>query len=120
MTQQQISQVVLVLSASQYKITDDKGNLSNEGLTVRYLATDTLEPCENAEKTQRGYKPAKANMLPSDYAKFSVVPALYQVDFGVNVDSQGKTSLKATDFRFVGGVAIGKAGAKLNLNVKET
>jgi len=67
-----LKQTVLVLSAAVYVIKNDKtGEVENEGLTVRYITCEALEPCENAEKLLKGYKLAKANMLVSDYAKFS-------------------------------------------------
>jgi hypothetical protein len=104
----QITQTVLVISASTYIIKDDKTNeVENSGTTVRYIATDDLTPCENEPKTLKGYKPAKANLPIEAYKKqFTAVPALYEATLNLDVNSQGVTTVKVTDFKFMATVVL--------------
>ena len=102
----------LVISASAYRITDDKtGAVEAEGVTVRYVATENLAPFEDEKRNIKGYKPSKANMPYDYFPKFGIVPAVYEVTYTTNVDSQGRTTLKETDFTFLNEITVNTKSA---------
>ena len=117
-----MTQNVIVQAAYQYRIANDKtGEIENEGVTVRYISTENMAPYEDSAKSVKGYKPAKASLPYEDYAKFHTVPALYEATFGVNVATDGKTTLALKDCKFLSGIVVSKStGNRINLTGKET
>ena len=101
-----LTQKAIVLSASQYRVTDDRTGEVNEGCTVRYLMADNLNPHEEEAKPVKGRVPAKANMPYDYYGKIPVLPALYEVVCDFSVDSKGKAAITPTQFNFVNGVKV--------------
>jgi hypothetical protein len=92
--------IVYVLCANIYSFKDEQGKL-NEGCSIRYITSETLEPCENSDCTTKGYKIAKAVIPYGEYSKLGAVPALYEVNFDVSIDSKGAASLKLTEIRAI-------------------
>jgi hypothetical protein len=103
-------QIVLMIAASQYVIkNNDTGEVENSGTTVRYVPTDTLTACEDTEKSIKGFKPAKANMPFDCYATLPAVPGVYEARMGLSVASDGTTTVKVQDFKFLHAVTVTKA-----------
>jgi hypothetical protein len=110
-----MNQPIIVLSASQYQITNDKtGEVENEGTTVRYLMTDDLSPYKENVRPVKGRVPAKATLSYEDFDAFTVLPAFYNVELDFTPDSKGNVKVTPTRFQYLGGVSVGKANVKLN------
>ena len=105
-----MTQNAIVLSASQYKITDDKGNLENSGTTLRYILSEDMAPAEDKARGVKGHIPAKANIPYEDYHKLGDLPGLYELSMATKIDSKGLVSLVPSGFKFLAGVSIAKAG----------
>jgi hypothetical protein len=101
-----MTQTVILLSVSKYQIPDDKGNIENDGTTVRYLLCDDLTPCET--QSAKGRVPAKAILPYADYEKFKTVPGFYEATLDYKVDSKGKAALTVTEFEFISPIALNK------------
>lgn len=105
-----MKQTCLVLSASTYKITDDKGEITNTGMTVFYLPTDNLNPIEDAQAAEqgrmvKGLQPAKVNLPTTLAAKIIAAPAMYNLTLQMTV-SQLKTQIKPVDIEYLGAVQM--------------
>ncbi|MCL2247991.1 MAG: hypothetical protein FWC13_01830 [Oscillospiraceae bacterium] len=102
-----MKQTVLVLSASQYQITDEKtGEITTDGCIVRYCLSEDLAPTEDQVRPVKGHVPAKANIKYDDWDSFKVVPALYEVTLTSKIDSQGKVSLAPTSFTPISKISV--------------
>ena len=106
-----MTQNAIVLSASQYKITDDKGNLENSGTTLRYILSEDMSPAEDKNRGVKGHVPAKANIPFEDYSKLGELPGLYELTMTTKIDSKGVVSLVPNGFKFLGGVSIARPAA---------
>jgi hypothetical protein len=108
-----MKQTCLVLSASTYKITDEKTGETNSGLTVFYLPTDSLSPTEDATAKERGQiahgiQPSKVSMPYSAQSKVVAAPGLYEITFQM-VTRQLKTQIQPVDMKFIGVANIQRA-----------
>jgi len=106
-----MKQTCLVLSASTYKITDEKTGETNEGLTVFYLPTDNLEPQVDELATSRGQlgygiQPSKVTFPIDKKIKIVNAPAFYDLTFQM-VTRQLKTQIQPVDLEYVSKVEIG-------------
>jgi hypothetical protein len=118
MDTKQLKQLVIVLSASCYSIVNDTtGEVENEGCTVRFCYTDSLAPCADNDKKSAGYKPAKATVPLGAFKDFKVVPALYETTLDFSVDSQGKSAIKAKDFRFISGISVEATDTEIDIGL---
>jgi hypothetical protein len=102
-----MTQLVIVLSASNYKFTDDKTGKLIEGTSVQLVYSDDLKPCTDRDSV--GYKPAKITLPYESFAEFKVVPAIYEVTLGFAVDGAGKATIKPKCFNFVSNFTVTKA-----------
>ena len=92
-----MKQTVLILSATQYRITHDStGEIENEGTTVRYLMTADLSP--HTDGRTKGRVPAKANLPHAFFDQISELPVMCDVEFDFSVDSKGRASLTPIKF----------------------
>jgi len=107
-----MTQNAIVLSASQYKITDDKGNLENSGCTLRYILSEDMSPAEDRTRGVKGHIPAKANIPFEDFDKLGELPGLYELTMTTKIDSKGVVSLVPSGFKSLGGISITKAAVK--------
>ena len=101
-------QKVMVMSANRYKMVDRDTGEVNEGTTVRFLVTNTLEPCQDGDA--KGYRFGKANIPFAAFDTLKVVPGIYNADFNINIASDGTMKVKAENFEYVGPVALPQAG----------
>jgi hypothetical protein len=110
-----MTQPIIVLSASQYQITNEKtGEVENAGTTVRYLMAEDLSPFEDSVRPVKGRVPAKATLPYEDFNAFSALPALYSVDLDFTPDSKGAVKVSPSNFQHISGIAVSKANIKLN------
>ncbi len=126
-----MTQLIIVLSASQYRIfvKDKDGNdtdvVDNEGTTVRYLLTDNLLPYVEPPRAMgvippKGRVPAKVTMPYEDYDKYEALPAFYTADIEFSTDSKGNVKVIPTGLVFSSGITVSKsAGVKLNRSASE-
>lgn len=103
---QEMKQRCLVLSASTYKITDEKTGEVNSGLTVFYLPTDNLSPEDDEAARGRGQialgiQPSKANLPLDKQTKVKFAPALYDMTLKM-VTRQLKMQIQPVDLEYVG------------------
>ena len=114
-----MTQTVILLSASQFRITNDKtGEVENEGTTVRYVISDNLSPHADNTRPAIGRSPAKATMPYDYFDTLQIAPAFYNAELEFAVDSKGNAKITATDFKFVSGINVSKEDAALNLKIK--
>jgi len=103
-----VTQNVIVLSVSQYCITNEATNqVEVEGTTVRYLLTDDISPFEDKVKSSKGYAPAKVTLSYDNFHKFQA-PALYEAVISFSVDSKGSAKITPTEFNFISNISIDK------------
>lgn len=107
---QDFKQRCLVLSASTYKITDEKTGEVNSGLTVFYLPTDKLTPEDDPAARERGHislgvQPSKVSLPISKAEKVKFAPALYDMTLKM-VTRQLKMQVQPVDLEYVGMVEI--------------
>lgn len=94
-----MKQNIIVLSAHPYRIAESNGRVS-EGLSVRYLTVDNLNPVKDGEAV--GTRPAKANLPYYWKDLFLCAPAMYEAELGMNVGSDGKPVMTITKIDFLG------------------
>lgn len=99
-------QRIIIISASQYQIKNDKGEVENEGCTVRYITTDNLSRCEDSLRSTKGYAPAKSTIPYDDFKQIVVAPAMYECAFEMKVDSKGKVSMMPSAFKLIGELTV--------------
>ena len=106
-----LKQDVIVISASRYKITDDKGSISAEGTTVRFLMGQNLDHTENEGRTVKGLVPAKCNLSYMDYDKLTTVPGLYSAELSYSVDSKGVAKITPSNFTLISPLNLANGNA---------
>ena len=94
-----MKQNIIVLSAHPYRI-DEAGGRVSEGVSVRYLTVDNLNPVKDGEAV--GTRPAKANVPYYWKDLFISAPAMYEAELSMNVGSDGKPVMTITHIDFVG------------------
>ncbi len=91
-----VKQEVMVMSAARYHMVDNSTGVINEGTTVRYLFTTSLEPV--AEDDLKGYKFGKTSLPYAAFGEFKDVPAVYEADLTFNIASDGIVKVRADNF----------------------
>lgn len=98
-----MKQNVIVLSAHPYRISENSGRVS-EGISVRYLTVDNLNPVKDGEAV--GTRPAKANLPYSWKDLFVSAPAMYEADLGLTVGSDGKPVMSISHIDYVSDLTV--------------
>ena len=102
---QSFTQTYLCLYARTYKITDEKtGEVTNEGISIKYVPDNNLEPrCDEQAAARgqdvRGLNTAKFTLPMSSLPNLGVFPALYEVDLEMAVVAD-KLQVRAKNMRF--------------------
>lgn len=101
-------QKVMVMSASRYKMVDKTTGELNEGVTVFYLGTEKLDPCQDGDL--KGYRLGKTKLTYDEFSIFKAVPGIYTCDYDMKFKSDNTVQAVAKDFEYVGPVVpqIGK------------
>ena len=98
-----MKQNIIVLSAHPYRITENSGRVS-EGLSVRYLTVDNLNPVKDGEAV--GTRPAKANLPYSWKDLFISAPAMYEAELSLTVGSDGKPVMTIAHIDYVSDLTV--------------
>jgi hypothetical protein len=111
-----MKQICLVLSASTYKIEDEKTGEINSGLTVFYVPTESLSPEEDLSARERGHiahgmQPSKVSLPIAAREKVVTAPALYELTFKM-VTRQLKMQVQPVDLEYIGNVQLELAATK--------
>lgn len=91
--------VILVISANPYDVTDEKTGKQNEGISISYCMTSDVLPV-SVPNGLMGYRVMKGSIPKSNLKEFTMVPAFYEADFDIKPDSSGKPVLKPTAVKF--------------------
>ena len=95
---------VLLLSASPYSMTNEETGELVEGVSLRYLTDEHLEP--SVTDGVVGVMPAKTSVDSELIEKIEIAPAYYDVEFDIKVNARGQATLKAVGLEFAGAVAV--------------
>lgn len=97
-------QKVIVMSASRYKMVDAGTGEINEGVTVRYLTTEKLDPFQEGDL--KGYRFGKTTIPYDEFNTLKIVPGIFACDFDFKIKSDGTVQALAKDFEYVGPVVL--------------
>lgn len=97
-------QRIILLFANAYQMVDDAGKRL-EGVTCNYYFNTDLSAVDNINGSV-GTRPAKGNMPYETFLKVRKAPALYDAEFELSVDKDGKPILKIVDVEFIEEVCI--------------
>lgn len=98
-----MKQNIIVLSAHPYRIAENGGRVS-EGVSVRYLTVDNLNPVKDGEAV--GTRPAKANVPYYWKDLFISAPAMYEAELTMNVGSDGKPVMTISHIDYLSDVTL--------------
>lgn len=101
------SMPVLLMYSNPYEMKNEETGEIRSGLTVEYYifgdnGKDIKSQACTGENTSFGYRRMKSSMDISMKDKLMFVPGIYNGDFEMNVDKDGKFSLKLVDIDFIG------------------
>jgi hypothetical protein len=107
---QAFKQKYLVLSAQTYKIEDEKTKQVNEGVSIRYIPDDNLDPVKderNANKGEYMYgkKVAKTSLPPGHIEKLQYLPGLYEVTLEMIIVAD-KQQIRVKDMELISTVRL--------------
>ena len=107
---QGFKQTYLILSAQSYRMVDEDTGVVNEGISLWYLPSDSLDPVQDDIATvrgdiARGIKVAKMNLLLDKAPKMELFPALYEVSLEMATVQQ-RLQVRAKDIDFVSPVKL--------------
>ena len=88
---------IMLLFAKGYSITE--GTKTNEGITVQYLISDTLDPCQG--ENDRGFRVTKGSLPLKEWDNIRDCPSLYEGVFTMATGSDGKAALKLTTLKYL-------------------
>jgi hypothetical protein len=114
---QAFKQQYLVLSAQTYRIEDEKTKQVNEGVSIRYIPDDNLDPTKDERQSANGNylfgkKVAKASLPVGYIEKFQYLPGLYDVTLEMTIVAD-KQQIRVKDMELISTV-------KLTLNKPRT
>lgn len=92
-------QRIILLFANAYQMRDDDGR-AIEGVTCNYYFNTSLEAVNNVNGSV-GTRPAKGNMPYETFLKVKKAPALYDAEFELGVNKDGKPVLNIIDVDYV-------------------
>ncbi len=99
-----MKQNCILTFAKGYRMENDQKTGYNEGISLHYLLKDNLSP--TGDDKERGIRFSKSS-VPLDKGKNIVkVPGLYEFDFDIKSDAQGKILLKLTDLKYLSEVEL--------------
>lgn len=98
---------VLVMYANPYEMKNEETGEIRRGLTVEYYifgngGQNMKAQASSDEGGSLGYRRMKSSMDITVKDKLMFVPGIYDGGFEMNVDKDGKPSLKLVDVDFVG------------------
>lgn len=94
---------IIVLYSKHYSFTDDRGKLT-EGIKVKYLTSDTLEPCQT-DMQEKGYLIAENSIATEQLNNIKSVPGIYKATFRNSVSGKGQLMQKLSSLEFISEIA---------------
>ncbi len=94
---------VIVLYARPWNMVDENTGKSRSGVSVHYLATDTLTPppvAEGQEAEEFGYQPCKQSISIEDAKALKTVPGIYKAKLEMRA-SKGQNILAIAGLEFI-------------------
>jgi len=92
--------VGLVYYTKPWSMEDERTGNINHGITVMYLATDTLMPVTNDDGS-RGVKNCKESIPSDKISSIKEVPGYYNLKYTLKPGTRGKMELKLGDIEFI-------------------
>jgi len=106
----EMKQNFIILSAAPYSILKKETGEINEGVSIRYISADNLNPMIDEEMPEnKGYKPVKASFPLSYLNKFPHAPALYCFHMSMKPDKDMKPVIKVKDVEFLNTLTVSAA-----------
>lgn len=99
-----MKQRIIVLSSNPYSMNDN--GRTTQGVSIRYLTVDNLDPVVNPDLESKGTRPAKDNLPYSWKDLFVAVPGFYDADLGIKVGADGKPVLGISSIEYCGNVKV--------------
>ncbi|WP_313345688.1 hypothetical protein [Sedimentibacter sp.] len=94
-----MKQNVIVTFVKGYRMENDSKTGYNEGISIHYLLTDNLSPVVGND--ERGIRFSKSSISLEKGKQIIKVPGLYEADFEMKSDAQGKILLKLKDLAYL-------------------
>lgn len=89
----------IVNFAKPYRVAE--GGTTNEGITLNYLVTDTLQPYVDDGTQAQGFKSTKSSLPLVLWDKLVAIPGQYELECELGVGSTGQPQLKVVDVHFL-------------------
>ncbi len=92
----------ILLKSSPYRIVDDKTGEVNEGVSLRYIPFENLNPVQDElNPDNKGTETVKVSVPYSQLKNIKEVPALYSFTFKMTVDKDRKQVVKPVALEFL-------------------
>lgn len=95
-----MEQTIIILYARPWSLVDERTNQPRSGVSVQYIAGDTLAPVMDSSTNERGYTVCKESISNEMAAKLNNVPGVYSGTFTMRA-KQGKNVLSLSDISFL-------------------
>lgn len=95
-----MEQTIIILYARPWALVDERTNQPRSGVSVQYVAGDSLAPKMDSSTNERGYSICKESITNEMAAKLDNVPGVYSASFAMRA-KQGKNVLSLSDIHFV-------------------
>lgn len=99
-----MKQNIILTFAKGYRMENDAKTGYNEGVSIHYLLTDNLSPVVGTD--ERGIRFSKSSIALEKGKQIINVPGLYEADFEMKSDSQGKIQLKLSDLKYISDITL--------------
>lgn len=98
-----MTQKIIILFASPYRIVDERTGEVNQGVSVSYILNSDLKP-EFNDNGSMGVKPAKASLDVLELSTLVKAPAFYEGTFHMKIGSNNKPELTLSKVEYIGEV----------------
>ncbi len=98
-----MNQIGILTYAKPWQMQDERTGAYREGLSVEYLACETLNPVVNDDGSV-GVRHCKESVPLNMSTSITKVPGLYELEFGMKPGSRGKMEVKLVGVKYVGDV----------------
>jgi len=94
----------IMLYANGYNMQNENGT-TNEGISVRYLLTESLSPVTGTDGS-RGVGVAKVALPVEQGKNIKSVPGMYEGQFAMKAKSDGKVDFKLESVKFISDIEM--------------
>lgn len=95
-----MEQTIIILYARPWSLVDERTQQPRSGVSVQYIAGDTLAPVMDSTTNERGYTVCKESITNEMATKLNNVPGIYSAKFAMRA-KQGKNVLSLADIDFM-------------------